>query len=80
MITVCDIFLFTQTEEHNKCKLPADVGFCRSFQERFYYDSIESQCKVMSLSISVTNIITNYFRIALIDQDVCVGRMSRKCQ
>ncbi|EFX79782.1 hypothetical protein DAPPUDRAFT_304363 [Daphnia pulex] len=35
-------------EEINRCKLPADVGFCRSFQERFYYDSIESQCKTFS--------------------------------
>jgi len=36
-------------EEHNsKCKLPADVGFCRAFQERFYYDAADHQCKTFS--------------------------------
>ncbi|KAI9565498.1 hypothetical protein GHT06_009290 [Daphnia sinensis] len=35
-------------EEHIRCKLPADVGFCRAFKERFYYDSIENQCKTFS--------------------------------
>lgn len=35
-------------DEHTRCKLPADVGFCRAFKERFYYDSIENQCKTFS--------------------------------
>jgi hypothetical protein len=35
-------------EDHARCKLPTDVGFCRSFQERFYFDSIENQCKTFS--------------------------------
>lgn len=29
----------------DKCELPADVGFCRGHQERFYYDAATRQCK-----------------------------------
>ena len=42
------LFFCFQTEKHSRCILPADVGFCRSFQERFYYDSIDHQCKTFS--------------------------------
>lgn len=31
-----------------RCKLPADVGFCRAFTNRFYYDSLENVCKLFS--------------------------------
>ncbi len=39
---------FALSEKHARCKLPTDVGFCRSFQERFYYDSVDHQCKTFS--------------------------------
>jgi len=34
--------------KRSKCKLPADSGFCRAFQERFYYDSVQKKCATFS--------------------------------
>ena len=31
-----------------RCKLPADVGYCKAILPRFYYDSVEKQCKTFS--------------------------------
>lgn len=28
-----------------RCKLPADVGMCRGFAQKFFYDSADKECK-----------------------------------
>ena len=42
--------------------LPADVRFCLSFHERFYYDSVDNQCKTYSWGGCLGN--ANYFAAA----------------
>lgn len=36
------------TDDESRCKLPADPGFCQTFEERFFYDSADHQCKPFS--------------------------------
>lgn len=38
----------SEDDSRARCKLPSDVGFCRAFTERFYYDDAEQRCKLFS--------------------------------
>ena len=39
------MLLIEFADQFARCKLPADVGMCRGFAQRFFYDGADKVCK-----------------------------------
>lgn len=42
---VCGEIVNEPVDQFARCKLPADVGMCRGFAQRFFYDGADQECK-----------------------------------